>query len=248
MEKSDTKSYTVSLKEERFIPVVLNGNPDVIFYGGDQNRFLKYGDRASACGTVAAANLFAYIYRNSAEFKSMLPRSASVITAEQYLAYMTEVIKYVSPLRIPVLNIPVWGITSSQKFAEMCGRFIKAKNLRMTAYVISNKTSDMDEAAEMIADQLAKDNPVALLNLRNPGLKNITYTDSYGKTIKTDFQFHWVVITSIKKHNDGISVTVSSEGSKAILDFREIWDSKKYLLNTADLVYFERQSTLDSRR
>lgn len=241
MEKSNTKSYTVSLKDEKFIPVVLNGNPDVTFYGGDQNRFLKYSERASACGTVAAANIFAYIYRNSAELKDLLPRSESVIKADKYLAFMTEVIKYVSPVRITVLHIPVWGITSSQRFAEMCGQFIRAKNLHLTDRIISNKTSGIDEAAEIIADQLTKDNPVALLNLRNPGLKNITYTDSYGKAIKTDFQFHWVVITAIERHDADISVTVSSEGSKAILDFRKIWDSKNYFLNTADLVYFEKQ-------
>lgn len=248
MLKSDLKSYTVSLKDERFIPVVLNGNPDVVFYGGDQNRFLKYGDRTSACGTVAAANLFAYIYRNSAEFKDLLPRSEPVITTGDYMAFMTEVIKYVSPLRITVLHIPVWGITSSQKFAEMCGQFIRAKNLSLTDRIISNKTSGIDEAAGIIADQLAKDNPVALLNLRNPGLKNISYTDSYGKTVKTDFQFHWVVITSIEKHDDNISVTVSSEGSKAILDLNKIWNSRNYFLNAmerfaflADIVYFEKQ-------
>ena len=99
------------------------------------------------------------------------------------------------------------------------------------------------DAVNLIKEGLKNDSPIALLNMWNPKLNKIQWTDSSGETSTQNFEVHWVTITSItENHKTGeVMVEVSSWGGKATLNFSDVWENRDLteILFPPGVIYFE---------
>lgn len=227
---------------EVFLPIVStdeSGNP-VRFYGGDQAWFGTRVGRYSGCGAVAAADVFAYLALQNPAYAPLFTADSPEISLERFREYMEAVIRYVAPGRIPFTDIPYGGLTSLSRFTRYCDVFLKSCGVPLKGRYFDGRELSLEQAAERIAGQLSRDNPVALLVMQNARLKCVSYTDAYGKPVTSDVRFHWMVITSIEQAAEKIEIVVSSEGGKVTLDFSDVWtcDSGSKV-GWRGIVYFE---------
>jgi hypothetical protein len=237
------------------IKVTLNSGNSVILYGGDQAWFKEQNGIHGGCGTVAAANLLAYFRAVS---PSCLPaKEDQPFEKNNFLSHMEEVYNTLTPWSTGFLagrtlpgipgGMPVsLGIYSPRRFARAVTSFAMGKNVVLKpAWPTSDKGAipcslkmPLMAAVIFIEKALGKGFPLAMLNYSNKGLLTVTYYDlESGKTCITDrFQWHWVVITGIKRipENGHFLIETSSWGNRVTLDLNEFW--KKGLTS---LVYFE---------
>jgi hypothetical protein len=225
---------------ERFVPVVKQEEGRAVtFYGGDQAWFKTRVGRYSGCGSVAAADMFAYIAMRNPSYTRLFENDSQDISVDTFLKHMDAVIKYVSPLSVPGLDIPYGGLTSLPKFARNCEDFAASRGVALKARYISGEDATAEQAAAVIAEQLSRDNPLALLIMQNRKMRKIKYTDALGNPAESDMRFHWVAVTSMAKTPGGTTIEVSSEGGRATLDFGDVWDKSESVFGIHGIVYFE---------
>jgi hypothetical protein len=224
----------------RFVPIVLRGeNGAVTFYGGDQAWYKTRVGRISGCGAVAAANIFAYLAMRNAEYKGLFTNDSTEISVETFLRHMDDVIKFVAPLSIPGTDIPAGGLTSLPKFARNCEEFAARRGVAAKGRCCRGTDTSFIQASAIIAEQLARDNPVALLIMQNRHMRRVEYVDAYGKAAESDMEYHWVAVTAMRVEEGRAWVDVSSEGAKAALDFTKVWNEGETLFGTHGLVYLD---------
>ncbi|AEV70485.1 hypothetical protein [Acetivibrio clariflavus] len=221
--------------------VLIAGSGGVIYYGGDQSWFDTKVGRQSGCGTVAAANTTAYLALKNPELKALYSgNNLDNITKDDFIVHMNQVYKYVEPLKMPFFVQPAGGIPFLSWYADGVIRYAKSKGISLRAHW-NKREPTFNNAVQYIKDGLRKDCPVALVNWRNSKLKSIPWTNpDTGITSNQDFQIHWVTITGLHDYRPigQVYIDVSSWGSKATLNFNDVW-SNNDILGYAGMIYFD---------
>lgn len=218
---------TVSLREEKNFLRIADGNK--IFYGGDQAWFDFTVGQHSGCGTVAAANITAYLAGQQMELRNLyhLPD----LQKEHFLTHMMELYDWVKPWKVPFVqrNRPPWksfgwgfGVWPPYWFARGVKQFARSRGICMEDRRISSRCS-MEELTGFIRDNLERDCPVAMLIGRRPRYERelVERPDGH-KWMQTHFSMHWVVITMLKMREENVMVKVSTWGGYSWLDL-EAW-------------------------
>jgi hypothetical protein len=226
---------------DRFVPVILReANRTAVFYGGDQAWFRTKVGRVSGCGAVAAANMFAYLAMQNPDLHTLFRNDSQEITVDAFRAHMGSVIRFVAPLSIPGIDIPIGGLTKLSKFARGCEAFAAGRGAALRGVCFGLADGGREEACALVAEQLRNDNPVALLVMQNRKLRRVAHADAYGRPAVSDMRFHWVVITSMRISEGKTLIGVSSEGCKAVLDFADVWGGGGgFVFGEHGLVYLE---------
>lgn len=222
---------TVSLKgEPAFLRIV---DRDEVFYGGDQAWFDSTVGKCSGCGTVAAADITAYLAGQREELRRLCPVSkrGSVMKKEDFLTHMCEVYAWVKPWKVPFVSekhSPFknfgWGLGVWPPSRFACGvkRFARSRGVRLKARRISSRRT-MKELTDFVSGSLERDCPVAMLIGTKPKyeLEPVERPDGF-KWTQTHFSLHWVVITMLTKREGKVIVKVSTWGGYSWLDL-EAW-------------------------
>lgn len=223
----------VKLKgSEQFIPIT-EGNHR--FYGGNQAWF-SWKDRKNktlaaqkgGCGTVASANITAYLAQNSSQYASLY--AYQDYTKNSYLLHMKEMYEYVSPYQIGSTPLGVWPIG---RLADGVERFARDRGVNLYA-VWQDKTFNRENVIQYIGEGLKRDLPVAMLVGMNP-LKQVTTIYDGGESSREDMRLHWVTITELQIHGDQARVKVSTWGGFAELDLDEYMKERVY----GGVLYFD---------
>lgn len=217
---------------ERFVEI-WDGN--VRYYGGDQNWYGNDFARAGACGTVAAANITAYMAGRDEKYRQLY--GYDDFSKGNFLAHMNEMYGFLKPFRIPFTEKPS-GIWPVSRFEKAVGRFAKAKGVAFSG-VHGFSRFTKENVINYIESGLKKDAPVAMLIGFNNKLNDIEVVQPNGHSwTQSSFATHWVVITGLK--TDDITgkstIKVSTWGGYAYLDLDAYLKGEKVY---QCLLYFE---------
>ncbi|WP_425515999.1 RHS repeat-associated core domain-containing protein [Ligaoa zhengdingensis] len=206
-------------------------------YGGTQNWFGQQWQVNSGCGTVAAANMLAYMALNDDQFSALY--TYPDLTYDSYKSYQNDIIRYVTPLSITRLEdehgniidgFGGMGIWFPSALASGAKSYAISKGATLKSHIRNNVMTSFHSATNFIRNALSNDRPVGMVTLLNPSLK---FDD--GKS----YDRHWVTITSInqsKGHDEYDTLTVSSWNTDYTID----WNTT-FWLNTpyVGLIYFD---------
>lgn len=222
---------TVSLKKENTFLRIVHGNE--VYYGGDQDWFDTTVAKYSGCGTVAAADITAYLAGRQRGLQGLCHVSGdiSAIRKEDFLTHMCELYAWVKPWKVPFVSEkhPPWrgfgwglGVWPPCRFACGVKRFARSRGIRLESVKISSSRS-MTDLTGFIRDSLERDCPVAMLIGRRPRYERqlVERPDGF-KWMQTHFSMHWVVITMLTKQAGKVIVKVSTWGGYSWLDL-EAW-------------------------
>lgn len=171
-------------------------------YGGDQKWFESKMARQCACGTVAAANIVAYMSRSDTHNKNKL-YSYTDFSKANFVDHMQDMYTHLAPGHIPLTQIGL-GIWPISKFKKGVENFAKEKGVNLHG-VESREMFTLENIVEYITKGLRADAPVAMLIGLNHQLKK--------------YEAHWVVITELLRDNDSrYIVKVSTWGRYAYID------------------------------
>ncbi|UWV47677.1 C39 family peptidase [Acetivibrio thermocellus] len=238
-----------SLTNTDFLKIVDDGK---VYYGGNQNWFQKYTQSFGGCGPTAAANILAYMAMTDPKFAKLYEYDLKNITKADFVKFMEEVYKYVTPLEVPVFShmsdkkgkqagIPSLGITGLAAFAKGVEKFAKSRGIKLKAKWSGEKPT-FDNAVSYIREGLRKNRPVVLLNMFNP--VSMQWSDPETSKIKSmTYERHWVTITGmIENRKTGeVTLEVSTWGGKATLSFNELYNNMDWneMIFPAGIIYFE---------
>lgn len=177
------------------------------YFGGDQEWYSKKWQRLSGCGPTAATNIFYYLSHS----KDFLESEEKLNTKESWISLMEEMWGYVTP--------SMRGVHTTKMFFEPMVNFAKTKGRNLEYYVceVSEDQSQrprFQEILKFIEGGLAKDTPVAFLNLNNGEVKNLD-------------RWHWVTIISLEYIEEGqsASLTILDYGKVKKIDLSLWYDS-----------------------
>ncbi len=228
-------SINISLKNNCFVNIVDEyGNS---YYGGNQAWFEQSAARASACGTVCAANICAYMSKTQPKYYNLYKYDSNY-SKDYYLRHMNEVYNYISPIvlfKLPkffrdkkILGFYLkedlnFGIPSVGYFSKEFKKFARTRGVMLRKKVFKRGWSRA-KARGFIREALENDKPVALLNLFNSKLKRIETISCSGERFYGSYDQHWVTITgmTIDKNTGKVYLEVSSWGCKAKLDLDDV--------------------------
>jgi hypothetical protein len=222
---------TTQLNHSEFIEI---RDGEYVYFGGDQNWFKSNTIGVSGgCGTVAAANLLAYLAMSDSRLRNLYGYGIEHISVGEFTKHMNEVYEYVTPIKIaePLVGlgigkygIPVTlGVPTLGMLANGIKGFAEDRGINILAHS-ALRLSNRERAVECIRDGLDSDSPVLLLIYINSDLKRVEYMDFTGKERIGNFQRHWVTITAIHENQSSGNATidVSSWGSKVTLDLGNV--------------------------
>lgn len=188
------------------------------YYGGDQEWFGFTVGMLGGCGTVAAANIVAYM-------------TGDKMDKTEYVLLMNDMYHYVKPHKIPFLpkNRKPWrgfgwtiGVWPSIHLIWGMQRYAKTHRMKLRPVRISCKRTK-EELVEYIREGLAKDCPIAMLIGWNYHLdrKEVCRPDGSGWN-QTNMSNHWVTITQMRTEPGGkVRLKVSTWGGWTYLDLEE---------------------------
>lgn len=230
--ESDVTRVALS-KEKDFLKIV--DEDGKVYYGGHQGWYKSDLAKAGACGTVALANITAYMASTNDKYKSLY--AYDNFKYNNFLNHMNKVYKYLTPLNVAVIkkSFGIWTANQvkngMKKYAKDCGVKVKA--------VREGLKYNKEDATNYIISALEKDLPVAILLRNNKRFDGNKVTQPNGETWnQTTFAMHWMTITAIKIDNIKKKTTlkVSTWGGYAYLDLDDCVAEGK--LNW-ELIYFE---------
>lgn len=165
---------------------ILDTNSNEVYFGGSQEWYGKEWQRVSGCGPTAASNIIFYLNRIHNVFK--LGKNLNI--KENWLAFMEEIWNYVTPSKN--------GIPSVEMFCDKMLVYAGLQKITLQYYCCNlpedkNMRPKMFEVLTFIEKGLAKDVPVAFLNLCNGGEKNLE-------------KWHWVTVISLDYTEDKKSI------------------------------------------
>ncbi len=218
---------TRSLGNENFIKIV---DGDHTYYGGNQLWFQpNQVGMLGGCGTVAAANLLAYLAINKESFRGLYQYDILNPTIEEFRRHMQDVYEYITPIKVfkPIHQVHGMPVTLGLPTLSMLSNGIRqyGKSRGIDLLIRSKKRiGNMDNVIQFIQEGLQSDSPVLLLIYLNRSLKNVGFIDHGGHQREEDFQRHWVTITALHENPETMKTTmdVSSWGSMATLDLDEV--------------------------
>ena len=217
---------------ERFVEI---WDGDIRYYGGYQGWYKEKLARDGACGTVAAANITAYMAGRDEKYKQLY--GYDDFSKGNFLAHMNEMYEFLKPFRIPFTEIPL-GIWPMGRFEKAVEKFAKEKGTAFNG-VRDFSHFTRENVINYIENGLKKDAPVAMLIGFNNRLNDIEVMQPNGHSwIQSSFETHWVVITELKTDDiTGKSIAkVSTWGGYSYLDLDAYLKGEKVY---QCLLYFE---------
>lgn len=217
---------------ERFVEI---WDGDTRYYGGDQDWYDEKLAKDGACGTVAAANITAYMAGRDEKYKRLY--GYDDFSKGNFLAHMNEVYEFLKPFRIPFTEIPL-GIWPMGRFEKAVEKFAKAKGVAFNG-VRDFSRFTKENVIDYIESGLKKGAPVAMLIGFNNKLDDIEVVQPNGHSWRqSSFATHWVVITELKTDDiTGKSIAkVSTWGGYSYLDLDAYLKGEKVY---QCLLYFE---------
>ncbi|MDR2132528.1 MAG: hypothetical protein LBP30_04190 [Clostridiales Family XIII bacterium] len=147
--------------------------------GGDQDWYGSWWRRMSGCGPTTATNVILYVTNARA--------GAEIREKEEFVRLMNRVWKHVTPGR--------GGINTTAKLRQGLAGYAGAEGLRLRTEALDIPDARADRpalacVAAFIRDGLARDLPVAFLNLHN------------GLELQLE-KWHWVTITGLEYEEGG---------------------------------------------
>jgi len=185
--------------------------PDGTYWYLDHEQY-----EGTGCGTIAAANIMAYLaIQQPNKYGPLCPYiSSSMIEIEDYIRYMREVSWDITPsiFGIPLVSMLKNGIID---YAESMG--VEMDNSSFRSY--SPNSGDevyVEETATFVKEALTNNLPVAMLTYWNEHLTFVTINGA-SQTGNT----HWMTITKYYRDAaDNRYVAVSTWGERVSLNFR----------------------------
>lgn len=197
VEERVTTPYFLKIKE---------GN--TYHYGGNQDWFANVKYRLQGCGTVAAANITAYLARYKTGKSGLYTAgSRTNITMDEFHRHMSDVLWYVTP----GATYPTPGILPNT-FVNQTIAFALQRNvsLSLDKYNDISERQDFWKACDYIIQSLNDNRPVAMCMLGSNG---------FAETSK--FNWHWMTITKyFQDTSDMRWVAFSSWGTRYSVNFR----------------------------
>ena len=225
----------IRLKDSKRFVDIRSG--DRQYYGGNQACYDWEGDRKkeavarnAGCGTVAAANITAYLAGSRPEYGGLYPYSD--YSKKNYLLHMKEMYQYVTPFHIGEIPLGVWPIERMAKGVE---RYARSRGVKLGA-VRHHGLFNRKNVIQYIADGLENDSPVAMLvGLSRLRKAKVTYYD--GRRIMEKMSLHWVTITelSVNERKHMGKVKASTWGGWTELDLDDYLDEWIY----EGILYFQ---------
>jgi hypothetical protein len=218
------------------------------YYGGNQRWFDFTAGKYGGCGTVAAADIAAYMAKYHPGFRKLYNYSIERITKPEFTAHMNEVYKYVTPKKFPFVdrNTPPikigkflfgwsFGIWPLGPFVRGFERFAFSRGIKLKAFLGSGRISK-EKAVEFIGEALKKNIPLALL-IGLTTIENCRVISPDGNW-NQNLSRHWVTITELREDSiTGItSIRVSTWGGYCYLNLNELLSGKNLF---GGFVYFQ---------
>jgi len=215
---------TISLKDaDKFVEITEDSKT---YYGGDQNWFSSHEGKDGGCGTVAAANITAYMAKQEAEFSKLYPYSD--YSKNRFVSQMNDLYQYLHPYTIPILHQP-FGIWPVEKFERGFEAFCKSRGVDLQGVQDKAKYSK-ENVTNYIMRGLQADAPVAMMMGFNNLLHHIEVVQPNGKWwVQKSFATHWVVITgiTIDEITHKTTLKVSTWGGHANLDLDKYMEGER---------------------
>lgn len=227
----DVKVVAIS-DVERFVEI---WDGDTRYYGGDQEWYKEKLAQNGACGTVAAANITAYMASRDEKYKKLY--GYDDFSKVNFVSHMNEMYEFLKPFHIPFTEIPL-GIWPMSRFEKAVEKFAKAKGVSFNGVYDSSRFTK-ENAIRYIENGLKKDAPVAMLIGFNDKLNDIEVMQPNGEIwVQSSFETHWVVITELRTDDiAGKSIAkVSTWGGYSYLDLDAYLEEGKVY---QCLLYFE---------
>lgn len=204
-------------------------------YGGNQAWFAwegrgwqSHAARQGACGTVALANIAAYLAQGSPAYEGLYPypdcRKAN------FLAHMMDLYGYVRPFRVGRFPLGIWPVS---RLAGGMERFARERGVKLQA-VWRGWGFSRENVLRYVWEGLQKDKPVAML-VGTHKLKQVEVVLPGRGSYKQDISLHWVTVTGVATDGGAVKLRVSTWGGQALLDLDEYVKERIY----AGAVYFE---------
>ncbi len=233
MEDSGRLARAALGDSQRFVQV---RDRNARYYGGDQAWYEWEGDRKKtslarkgACGTVASANITAYLAAHNPKCAGLYPYPDD--TKENYILHMKEMYRYVAPRHIGGWPLGIWPISMVQKGVEA---FARDRGIHLEA-VRSPAPFDKRNVIGYIKRGLESDSPVAMLIGAN-ALEGVEISYFNGYSYSQRISMHWVTITEME--TEGVCgrarVKVSTWGGWAQIDLDQFLGEPVY----GGLLYF----------
>lgn len=226
---------TVELDEAEDFVKIVSGNGE--YYGGNQAWFEWNGEkgrehvaRKGACGTVASANLSAYMARTNPAYAELYPYSD--YNKESFVSHMKDVYGYVRPYHIGRIPLGIWPVG---RLARGMERFAKDRGVRLQA-VRRQWAFNRRNVIRYMTEGLERNLPIAML-VGPHKLRQVDVRDPGGESRKEDISLHWVTATGLimDPDRDIVRVRVSTWGGWALLDLDEYLRERIY----GGMIYFE---------
>lgn len=246
---SDIDIEMTRLSNEHFLKII---NEDITYYGGDQSWFGRYSQQFGGCGSIAAANILAYMALTNTELANLYGYDIKNMSKADFINFMEDVYKYVTPMEVPVFNkqsdkinsqvgIPTLGLINLNKFARSVEKYAQSKGVNLETN-LSCDTPSLEDARNFISKGLKKDKPVAMLNMFRP--VDMQWTDAETNiTSTTTYKQHWVTVTGIinNKITGEETLEVSTWGGRALIDFKHLFNNIKWYEKffPSGFIYFE---------
>lgn len=227
----------IGLKDSnRFVDIRSGGSQ---YYGGNQAWYEWDGDagkeavaRKAGCGTVAAANITAYLAASRPEYGELYPYLD--YSKRNFLLHMKEMYRYVEPFHMGGLPLGVWPVERMAKGVE---RYARSRGVRLGA-VWYHGFFNRKNVIRYIADGLERDSPVAMLvGLGRLRKAWVSYHD--GRKTMEKMSLHWVTVTemSVNEREHTARVKASTWGGWTELELDDYLDEWIY----EGLLYFQQK-------
>jgi hypothetical protein len=176
-----------SIKDKNIFRIEEEANKR-IFYGSNQEWFMKRWQRLSGCGPSAVANIIYYLNRTRNNITV-----GSALTRQECLHLMNEIWNYVTP--------GFGGISSTCMLCNGVRKYLLEKKLsiKLDFLDIPKKNAlrpDLHKVILFLSEALKKDSPVAFLNLNHGAIYELE-------------SWHWVTIISLEYELDDNMAFVS---------------------------------------
>jgi hypothetical protein len=175
---------------------------DNISYGGSQGWYNREWSQKAGCGPTTASNIVWYLASTRENLKCLCEHDG--FCRAGFVDIMSDMWGYVTPGSMGVNKISMLtkGIIS---YAAQRGAVLKAQSFPVPR--IAALRAPWQEAAAFLTDAMARDLPVAFLNLSKGELKNLD-------------TWHWVTITAFDDETG--QAEISDEGVRKEIDMR-LW-------------------------
>jgi len=174
----------------------ITGTDGGVFHGADQAWFPGRWQRISGCGPTAAAMVTAYLARTRDGCAPLYPEGE--MRQEAFAAHMSRVWQHVTPGHMG-LHRPEKFSDGLAGYAARCGVTLHPHLFEVSG--AGSSRPDWFACAEFVRGALARDCPVAFLNLSNGAEASLE-------------SWHWVVITAL----DGGQAAILDGGRARLID------------------------------